>query len=239
MDFIRKKWGVPIRDIWFTNTHEAVDFSFINIAYNFYKPIVDERGIILKKWQSQTLVSDISKTPEEILANFKSRLRNKIRRATREGITVKVFESREILKNNIISEFDAAYMEMYYDKGQKGKSIAHRLYGIAKVGKLVISIAYLPDGTIAAYHSYVIGEKIARLLHTVSVFREEPEKKMMIGWANRLLHFKDMCSLRERGVSFYDWGGVSRDKKMENITRFKEEFNGQEHKTFYSVIIRG
>ncbi len=237
MDFIRTKFGLPIRDIWFNNTHEAKGFSFINIAYNFYEPIAEVKGITLKKWQSQTLVSDISKTPEEILANFKSRLRNKIRRALREGITVKVFESREILENEIISEFDAAYIAMYRDKGQKGKSIAHRLYGIAKVGKLIISVAYLPDGTIAAYHSYVVGEKIARLLHTVSIFREEPEKEMMIGWANRLLHFKDMCVLRESGMSAYDWGGISRDKKMENITRFKEEFNGQEGKTFYSVFI--
>ena len=36
----------------------------------------------------------------------------------------------------------------------------------------------------------------------------------------------------------YDWGGLSRDEKMKNITRFKEEFGGEE-KTVYYVILLG
>ncbi len=234
MDFIRRKWGIPIRDIWFEDSRESKGFSMINIAYNHYEPL-KRRGFTIKHWRSTTLVSDISVSPEEILANFKSRVRNEIRRAVKEGITTKLFLCDDLAKSNIINKFDKAYIAMYKDKGQNAKSIAHRLRGIARVGKLVISVAYLPDGKIAAYHSYVVDKKTTRLLHSVSVFRENPKKKMMIGWANRLLHYKDMCVFGEYGVLVYDWGGISREGKMINIARFKEEFGGQERITFYRI----
>lgn len=237
MDFIRTKWGLPIRDIWFTNTHEAKGFSFINIEYNFYEPIAEGDGITLKKWQSQTLVSDIAKTPEEILANFKSKVRNEIRRAEKEGIKTTMFSANDTFTGELIDSMSEAYIAMYRDKGQKTKGIAKRLRGIAKSNRLKISVAYLQDNTVAAYHSYVVGDGIARLLHSVSIFREEPEKRKMIGWANRLLHYKDMCVLRGDGNTSYDWGGISRDEKMENITRFKEEFCGGERVVFYRLSI--
>ncbi len=238
MDFIRTKWGIPVRDMWFKETCEVKGNSLLSIAYNLYEPLSSVEGIILKKWNSQTFVSDISVSPEEMQAKFKSKVRNEIRRAIKEGITVKLFYPTELQENNIISDFNRAYIAMYRDKGQKAKSIAARLRGIAKAGKLAISIAYLPSGTIAAYHSYVIGDGIARLLHSISVFREEPEKRKMIGWANRLLHFEDMCLLKGGGVSLYDWGGLSREEKMLNITRFKEEFGGEEETVYYYMIMR-
>lgn len=135
-------------------------------------------------------------------AKFKSKVRNEIRRAIKEGITTKLLYSAELHENDIIADFDRAYIAMYQDKGQKAKSIAARLRGMAKAGKLAISFASLPDGGIASYHSYVIGDGIARLLHSVSVFREEPEKRKMIGWANRLLHFEDMCAFGGAGSRF-------------------------------------
>ena len=236
MDFIRSKWGLPIRDIWFKNSDKK-GFSLLNIDYNFYEPIDTTTGITLKSWRSQTFISDISATPEEMLEKFKSKVRNEIRRAKKEGIYAKWFWSAELEKNDLIANFDRAYIAMYQDKGQRVRSIAARLQGIAKAGKLGISIAYLPDGTVASYHSYVTGDGFARLLHSVSLFREEPEKRKMIGWANRLLHFEDMCRLGEEGFSVYDWGGLSRDAKMRNITRFKEEFGGEEKCVFYRIWI--
>jgi len=237
VDFIRTKWGIPVRDIWFKESCGAEGKSLLSIAYNLYEPLSNATGIALKKWHSQTFVSDISVSPEEIQAKFKSKVRNEIRRAIKEGITTSLHYSAELKNNDIIVDFDRAYIAMYQDKGQKAKSIASRLIGIAKAGKLAISVAYLPDGTIAAYHSYVIGDGIVRLLHSVSVFREESEKRKMIGWANRLLHFKDMCLFGGDGTSLYDWGGLSREEKMRNITRFKEEFGGIEKTVYYYVIM--
>ena len=80
MDFIRSKWGLPIRDIWFKNSDKK-GFSLLNIDYNFYEPIDTTTGITLKSWRSQTFISDISATPEEMLEKFKSKVRNEIRRA--------------------------------------------------------------------------------------------------------------------------------------------------------------
>lgn len=59
MDFIRTKWGIPIRDMWFKDTHEAKGHNLLSIAYNLYEPLCRAKGITLKKWQSQTFVTDI------------------------------------------------------------------------------------------------------------------------------------------------------------------------------------
>lgn len=238
MDFIRKKWGIPIRDIWFNYSHNTKSFSLFNIAYNLYNPL-SEKCFICKRWESQTFISDISVASEEMMKNFKSKVRNEIRRAVREGITTKWFEPQEMLEGEIIDAFDKAYLKMYQDKGQNANSIASRLRGIAKARRLGVSVAYLSDGTIAAYHSYVIGDRTARLLHSVSCFREEADKRKMIGWANRLLHYNDMCTLKKSGINFYDWGGLSREKHLENITRFKEEFGGIEKTVYYYIFFKG
>lgn len=235
MDYIRKKWGVPIRDVWFEDSHEEKGVNLINIYYNHYMPLSEKCGIKLRQWQSYTLVSDISVPSREFSSKFKSKVRNEIRRAMKEGVTVDFLLSEKIIDSGVINDFNAAYIAMYKDKGQQIKRIDKRLYGIAKAGKLAIGVAYLPDGEVGAYHSYIMGDGIARLLHSVSVFREEPNKRKMIGWANRLLHFEDMCVLSDTGIKIYDWGGVSRDKKMINITRFKEEFGGKEKIIYYGV----
>ncbi|MDD6134188.1 MAG: hypothetical protein PUB49_05690 [Selenomonadaceae bacterium] len=237
MEFVRKKWGIPIKDVWFNESGNSAGFSLIKIAYNLYTPMSAPKGLILKQWKSQTLISDISVSPEEIQAKFKSKVRNEIRRAVKEGVTTQIYSSSKLLENNIIDSFDKAYIAMYRDKGQKAKSIATRLLGIAAAGNLNISVASLPDGTIASWHSYVVGDGVARLLHSVSVFREEPEKRKMIDWANRLLHFEDMCTFGRDGLGVYDWGGISRQEKMRNITRFKEEFGGIEKVVYYCALL--
>lgn len=153
-------------------------------------------------------------SPEEIQAKFKSKVRNEIRRAIKEGITTKVFYAAELEKNDIIDNLDKSYIAMYQDKGQKTTSIAMRLRGIARAGRLSVSIAYLPDNSIASYHSYVIGDEVARLLH-----------------------YEDMCTFGRDGLKIYDWGGISRAKNMQNITRFKEEFGGEEKTTYYRIYM--
>lgn len=45
-------------------------------------------------------------------------------------------------------------------------------------------------------------------------------------------------SLKGGGGSLYDWGGLSREEKMLNVTRFKEEFGGEEEPVYYYMIMR-
>ena len=42
MDFIRSKWGLPIRDIWFKNSDKK-GFSLLNIDYNFGGIVAPEK----------------------------------------------------------------------------------------------------------------------------------------------------------------------------------------------------
>jgi hypothetical protein len=70
-----------------------------------------------------------------------------------------------------------------------------------------------------------------RLLHSVSLFRsEDRDRQALIGRANRLLHWKDMCAWRARGVGLYDFGGEyhgEEDAAQVRIAAFKRGFGGE------------
>ena len=72
--------GIPIKDVWFNESGNSAGFSLIKIAYNLYNPMNAPKGLILKQWKSQTLISDISVSPEEIQAKFEMRFVAQLRR---------------------------------------------------------------------------------------------------------------------------------------------------------------
>jgi lipid II:glycine glycyltransferase (peptidoglycan interpeptide bridge formation enzyme) len=61
----------------------------------------------------------------------------------------------------------------------------------------------------------------------------------MIGRANRLLHWDDICFFKNNGFLIYDMGGYSMDKdneELQAINKFKEGFGGEIIKEYKSQI---
>ena len=69
-------------------------------------------------------------------------------------------------------------------------------------------------------------EKNARLLHSVSDFRER-EDASLIARSNKRLHWADMELFSSMGIEVYDWGGISSLEKPNGIDSFKMKFGGQ------------
>ena len=53
--------------------------------------------------------------------------------------------------------------------------------------------------------------------------------------ANKRLHWEDMKLFKERGVSLYDWGGISDPDHPNGIDAFKMKFGGKPL-TYYNVL---
>jgi hypothetical protein len=111
---------------------------------------------------------------------------------------------------------------------------------------VVITKAIYKDEDVVM-HAYLFDDnfKRVRLLHSASLFRieKDPQYRAVIGRANRLLHFKDMCYFKEKGYQEYDLGGYAHgttDESLLKINQFKDSFGGAlvEESDFSPILAR-
>jgi hypothetical protein len=182
-------------------------------------------------WRSYaraTRILDLSPSPEAIFHGLSKNTRYEIGRA-RERDNL---ETRLILAPD--SEEVSEFVE-YYDAFADSKGIPpirrSQFEAVAEAGKLVISAARSREGELLAAHAYLFDRDRARLSHSASLFRLEGDsrERRRIGRANRLLHWEDIVSFREAGVTSYDMGGwytESQNEALLRINSFKREFGG-------------
>lgn len=169
-----------------------------------------------------TVISDLSKSEQDILQNFKKSTRYKIGRAIRENIVCS--EEKNI---NVFFAF-------YNDFAQSKKIELLRYSTLLKYKNNMIITKAVYNNTILVMHVYIYDKEVAMLLYTASHFRnvEGSKEKNFISSANLLLHYEDMILLKKMGCKLYDFGGYAfktKNKSLQGINNFKDMFN-PEHK---------
>lgn len=211
--------------VWFENYHE-IDMGDYVIFHGAEK-IEPDRNVIDVNLQ-KTLITDLMRNEEDILADFSSTVKNEIRRCERENVRFEIFTSDKILKDDsTIKEFSDMYEGMYRQKGLERHLCRNELMAYAEKGDLIISVTYIDD-TPAIFHSYIVNGESSRFLHSCSEFRSEDKNiRNLIGRENKYLHWKDMQYLKCLGVKHYDWGGVHSFDEPNGIDKFKMSFGGK------------
>jgi hypothetical protein len=179
--------------------------------------------------ESPTLLIDLTRTPDELLADMRKDTRYEIRRAgEKDRITYQCLNAAD----------GATLLRFYdvYDRFAALKSLApadrRTLTAYSRSGALDLSTVSSPDGAVLVWHAYVRNEQRARLLHSVSVLSETTDKeaRALLGRANRFHHWKDILRFKEAGLREYDFGGWAKDppsEELRNVVRFKESFGGR------------
>jgi len=174
-----------------------------------------------------TRIIDLSADAEHVMGAFSKNNRYKIRRGDREGLIYNYWSSPDPIKLTEFCDF--------YDRfaAQKSRSLVERnkLEAMIESGVLDISCIHGPKDEALVYHSHIKDCSRARLLHTVSLYREIDDSgyRNMIGRANRYLHWQDMLRFKTEGIGLYDVGGWyigDTDEELLRINRFKAEFGG-------------
>ena len=202
-------------------------FKFMNI---YEKPNISQYD------KRTTLVNDLDVSPDQIQAQFTKECRYEIRRAYKENF-VNVTLDGKISKNNII-EFIESYKKFNILKkfsNKKVNVIQKKLFKYSQQGCLAIT-KVINDGLPLVHHVYIYDGVVARLLYSISLHNSKEENSRFIGFANRWLHYSDMIYFKNKGLSKYDWGGVSSDTNLRGITKFKSEFGGKVQDTYYFVV---
>ena len=117
------------------------------------------------------------------------------------------------------------YELMYKEKGQKAVFNMTQFKEYLKEEAIWVTAIYDKEQPLV-FHSYIVGEKQVRLLHSVSDFRSDEKDANLIARANKRLHWEDICLFKNEGKEVYDWGGISSLENPNGIDAFKCKFGG-------------
>lgn len=216
-------------EIWFDEEPIAPLPDVLVLRQRYTPP---ERGAYTTQ---RSLINDLTLSEDELWKGLGSTCRYKVRRAKdRDACVCAMYDQPTDIQIHAFATF--------YEEFAKQKSLPlerlDKLAATARVGRLRLSTASRSGDTIV-WHSYVVTGEVARLASTASLFRsDDPERRSIIGRANRLLHWNDMLAFKEGGLEKYDWGGLFVDESVpekRNINNFKREFGGVERDFFGAI----
>ncbi len=225
--------GMPMHYLWYAKEKKRCT-GFVT-----YKQSLFPIGKNVEKFP--TLITDLTLNEEEIWKQLAKNCAYEIKRAKREEVSVEMLDSSQITEEEI-KEFCEFFDQFWKSKGMT-QANPEEFYKEAKSyidnGCMVFSKAKI-DGKTIVYHTYVMDEEYARLLHSASLYRiSEDRKPAIVGMANRYLHWEDMLYFKEKGLKKYDWGGAGEGEDVIGITRFKESFGGEKVYFYNSEVKQG
>jgi len=176
-----------------------------------------------------TILLDLKRDPEQLLAQMKRDTRYEIRRAANQDQLTCDWPNAQ---DGLVFQQFCNYYDAFASHKSQPKLNRTWLSLLANDGAITLSRVSDSTGETLVWHLYHRSSKRATLFHSASLFRKIDTSAMRnkIGRANRLLHWQDMQRFQAEGISVYDFGGwYEGDKDLERlgINKFKEEFGGQ------------
>ncbi|NMC27917.1 MAG: aminoacyltransferase [Syntrophomonadaceae bacterium] len=230
-----KKKGISITNAWFMDASDDLSTIKTDILYIHEAPFdkIEFSPAII--WPQLTLVHDLTASENSILGTLNSTTKRKVKQAEKAGITTALYTSRDLAADSgLLHEFGAHHDRMYRQKGMKA-IFNHALVQAYMEADMLSMTTAVFEGHKLAYHAYVGSEHRARLLYSVSLFRDEDEDASLVARANTYLHYQDMMCFKNRGVTSYDWGGIKSFDEPTGIDSFKMGFGG-ERRTCFNII---
>lgn len=205
------------KTIWFADCPFDVD-GFDSVNFMSCKKKVDALGFV--RYDFPTLVIDLTQELDAIWHNIRKSCRNKISRAQREGITVKINESYD--------EFYEINKSFREKKGLGNKLVVSRDF-MQKYGSLLTSA--LNNEVLTGILWLEDDSNIRGLVAASKRLGASHEKANLIGFSNALLWWESIRYAKEKGIKEFDLGGYytgkNKDDPRVGINFFKEGFGGQ------------
>jgi len=164
---------------------------------------------------SKTLLVDLSKSEEEILAAMHPKTRYNIRLAEKKGINVRLGEGEDDIKTFIQLTFETAERDKF-----KSHGVGHykKLLNLDKNFIKLYCAEY--QGKVLAANLMIYFGDTCTYLHGAS---SNEHKNFM---APHLLQWSCICEAKKAGYKYYDFWGIN-EKKWPGVTRFKKGFVNQ------------
>jgi len=190
--------------------------------------------VLLHESEQETLITNLSDSEQKIFGAFNETTRYEIRRAQRllqedTRYTISSPGQWSNLQKKLLCDFLTR-------KQLEPWVAAHGLDNFYLTPFFVTSSVDFQQSSLIV-HTYIADEEagIVWLYWSASPVDAAVERRL-IGWLNRLLHWRDMLWFRENGFVTYDWGGAGISPDVVNITRFKMGFGGTPIKRYFGLV---
>jgi len=161
---------------------------------------------------SKTLLLDLTKSEEEILAAMHPKTRYNIRLAEKKGITIRQGKGEEDIESFIKLTEETAERDNFK---AHGPSHYRKLFNLDN-GFVKLYLTEYENKIIATNLMIYFGDTC-----TYSHGASSDENKNIM--APHLLHWHCICEAKKLGYKYYDFGGID-EKKWPGVTRFKKSF---------------
>lgn len=233
VDFTYKRFGLVFREVMFAREggtrFKNEDVCLFHCGSN---NTLNENQELKKHSRNTridhqyTIVTSLLECEEEQWKRMNKNYRNEVNRARKESITTEHYCGCEAIENTeLLSLFESMYNQMFAEKGMRNKLNREFVEAALKANQMTISVAKY-ENRILVCHAYVNDEENALLLYSTSLLWSDKELAKKVGWANKLLHWDDICFFQEKGYSKYEWGGIKSVNNPTGIDKFKIGFGG-------------
>lgn len=228
------KRGIKINHVWFAKEIGDIKKGSAAITFAHGLPQCQTAGFCMIQEQ-YSLMTNLWEEEEELFKKIRKNFRYEIRRIEKEAITIRVFSSKEMEKENaLLHSFADTYNQMYADKGIKATFNLPLINAYIKNNALLFTVAYYNQEPLV-FHSYIIDGHQCRFFYSTSPFRAEKELANEIGRMNKALHWHDILWFKKNGYDIYDWGGITNPIEPDGIDNFKLGFGGK-LVTYYNIV---
>jgi hypothetical protein len=172
-----------------------------------------------------TIVIDLGREPEALLAGMHRNTRNEIRHGMRKGLRHLAWRNHPVVLEHACDFYDRFAV-------LKGLPPADRRYLrlLAAAGQLDLSVVRDGDRDLVWHVYYRTPQRVLNLI-SASLFmaHAESSERALIGIANRYHTWMDILMFRQAGIPIFDQGGWydgTTDQEKLRINNFKERFGG-------------
>jgi hypothetical protein len=219
------------RDIFLSEFPYDTDDTFDVVTFKYCKNRIDLPGYTREEKLTATI--DLTRTSEEIWNNMDRKLRQKIKRASKENIRWKINEN--------FDEFHTISKEFVKQKNftpRIGAMLALDVPTVKIMKKYGTLFTAELNGEILSGHLYLEDkDNILAWISTSKRLAVDKETSKLINFANCLLHWQAINYAKEKSIKTFNWGGISLDPKNASINAYKLSYGGQtEPSYFYSKV---
>lgn len=215
------------REVWFYGGGPHASAS--NTV--FYQATTLPEGAVERVETFTTTSLDLARGLDDLLGGVHKTTRYDIRKGEQLGISTEALQRPPA---SSVEAFVNGHHDFARDRGLLG--IEHqRVRRLSDAGHFTITRA-LFEGRVLATHGYVHDETRSRLL--ISYGSKAVETSALRGYANKLLHWKDIAHFHAAGLTIYDFGGIDPEAAT-GRSRFKVSFGGYRESSNNCVLRRG
>lgn len=237
----RRKLGISFDEIYFVDDYQQAltdaDLSVVIFCGN-YPPRLPHKI-------KGNIGIDLSQPVEKIFAGFSRAFRQDIRNSIRDDYFL--VERRTKPDEKELEAFCEYFNEFSRQKSIHTISRGNLEYFIEADSFLYTKVLDKKTGQPLCFLTYILHKNRASGQFGCSHFRlmQESAERNKIGKANKYLHYQNMLYFKEKGYSFYDFGGYHADENGDPLTgidRFKKYFGGvpfTEYAFFYPRTLAG